>query len=117
MARIVAVTAGQDGVTTPFLAAESLRQAGEALGHGMQVEAQSTVGTHGPLSDDAIRAADAVIIAADGPLDQARFAGKRVLVVGTRAAISDPRAVLLDVLGEALAPAPKPEPAAAPAAA
>jgi fructose PTS system EIIBC or EIIC component len=117
MARIVAVTATGNGISTPFLAAESLRQAGEALGHGMQVEAQSTVGVHGPLSEDAIRAADAVVVAADGPLDQARFSGKRVLVVGTRAAIADPRAVLLDVLGEALAPAPPAQPAAAPVAA
>ncbi len=35
MARIVAVTAAQNGVSTPFLAAESLRQAGEALGNLM----------------------------------------------------------------------------------
>jgi fructose PTS system EIIBC or EIIC component len=103
MARIVAVTATPNGVSAPFIAAESLRRAGEALGHGMHVEAQSTIGVHGPLSEDAIQAADAVVIASDAPLDQARFAGKRVLVVGTRAAIADPRAVLLDVLGEAAA--------------
>ncbi len=118
MARIVAVTASQNGISTPFLAAECLRQAGEALGHGMQVEAQGSIGVHGPLSEDAIRAADAVVIASDAPLDQSRFAGKRVLVVGTRAAIADPGAVLRDAFGEALAPAaaPAPEPAAAPAA-
>ncbi|BDG01447.1 PTS fructose-like transporter subunit IIB [Anaeromyxobacter oryzae] len=116
MARIVAVTAAQNGISTPFLAAESLRQAGESLGHGIQVEAHGSVGVCGRLSEDAIRAADAVVIAADAPLDQARFSGKRVLVVGTRAAIVDPRAVLLDVLGEALAPAPPAGTAAEPAA-
>lgn len=101
MARIVAVTAAQQGVATPFVAAEALRQAGEAMGHGVHVEARSTAGVHGPLSEDAIRAADAVVIAADAPEDQGRFVGKRVLVVGTRAAITDPRGVLLGVLGEA----------------
>lgn len=117
MARIVAVTSSRNGVSTPFLAAESLRQAGEALGHGVHVEAQGTLGLQGPLSEDAIRAADAVVIAADDPVDQGRFAGKRVLVVGTRRAISDARGVLQTVLGEAPAPAPTSQQAAPAAAA
>jgi fructose PTS system EIIBC or EIIC component len=117
MARIVAVTAAKDGLTTPFVAAECLRQAGEALGHGVHVEARSSVGVHGPLSDDAIRAADAVVIAADMPISDDRFAGKRVLVVGTGAVLADPRAVLLDVLGEAATGRAAPAAAAAPGAA
>ena len=100
MARIVAVAAAQGGISRPFIAAECLRQAGEALGHGMQVEARGAFGVHAPLSDDAIRAADAVVVAADAPVDQARFAGKRVLVVGTRAALSDPGSVIAGAVGE-----------------
>lgn len=115
MARIVAVAATTRGLTTPFIVAESLRQAARALGHEADVEARGPVGTEGRLSAAAIQAADAVVIASEAEEDQARFAGKRVLAVSTRSVLADPRAVIAQALADGAAPrAPASGAAAAP---
>jgi PTS system fructose-specific IIC component len=116
MARIVAVASSQRGISTPFIAAESLRQAAQVLGIGLEVEVQGIRGIQHALSEEAIRGADAVVIAADAPVDQARFAGKQALVVGTKDAIADARGVLETALGAAGAPVAAGPPARGPAA-
>ncbi|RBJ98851.1 PTS fructose transporter subunit EIIBC, partial [Xanthomonas oryzae pv. oryzae] len=76
--RIVAITSCPTGIAHTFMAAEGLQQAAKKLGYQMRVETQGSVGAQDALTDDEIRNADVVIIAADREVDLARFGGKRV---------------------------------------
>ncbi|MDS4070725.1 MAG: PTS fructose-like transporter subunit IIB [Candidatus Competibacter sp.] len=94
MARLVAVTACPTGIAHTIMAAEGLEQAAKALGHEIQVETQGSVGTRNTLPDDAITAADVVIIAADTRVDTARFADKPLYETTTEPAIRAGAAVI-----------------------
>lgn len=89
MANIVAVTACPTGIAHTFMAAEALRRAARAAGHTLRVETQGSVGTQDTLSAAEIAAADAVILAADVNVDEARFDGKIIIRASTREVIAD----------------------------
>ncbi|WP_174874972.1 fructose-specific PTS transporter subunit EIIC [Vogesella oryzae] len=91
---IVAITSCPTGIAHTFMAAEGLTGAAEALGHRIKVETQGSVGSQNTLSAADIAAADLVIIAADTQVDTGRFAGKRVFMSGTKAAINDGKALI-----------------------
>ncbi|MGN6138877.1 MAG: PTS fructose transporter subunit IIC [Ralstonia sp.] len=99
--RIVAITSCPTGIAHTFMAAEALTQAAAALGHTIHVETQGSVGAQNTLSADAIARADLVLIAADTQVDLSRFAGKRVLRAGTKAAIHDGQALIRRAFDEA----------------
>ncbi|MBO9741400.1 PTS transporter subunit EIIC [Xanthomonas axonopodis pv. begoniae] len=99
--RIVAITSCPTGIAHTFMAAEGLQQAAKKLGYQMRVETQGSVGAQDALTDDEIRAADVVIIAADREVDLARFGGKRVFKSGTKPAINDGPALINKALAEA----------------
>ncbi|MER7162652.1 PTS fructose transporter subunit IIC, partial [Streptomyces lydicus] len=84
------MTACPTGIAHTYMAAEKLTQAAEALGHEIKVETQGSIGAENVLSDNDVRYADGVIIAADKDVDRSRFAGKRVLVVGVAEGIRNP---------------------------
>lgn len=87
MAKLVAVTACPTGIAHTFMAAEALRRAALAAGHDIRVETQGSVGTADALTPSEIAAADAVILATDVRVDEARFAGKPVVQTSTQDAI------------------------------
>ncbi|NIJ87805.1 PTS system fructose-specific IIC component [Xanthomonas campestris] len=99
--RIVAITSCPTGIAHTFMAAEGLQQAAKKLGYQMRVETQGSVGAQDALTDDEIRAADVVIIAADREVDLARFGGKRLFKSGTKPAINDGPALINKALAEA----------------
>jgi len=99
--RIVAITSCPTGIAHTFMAAEGLQQAAKKLGYQMRVETQGSVGAQDTLTEDEIRAADVVIIAADREVDLARFGGKRVFKSGTKPAINDGPALINKALAEA----------------
>ena len=99
--RIVAITSCPTGVAHTFMAAEALEQGAKALGHRIQVETQGSVGAQNALSPQAIAEADLVIIAADTQVQRERFAGKRLYVTSTKAAIHDAGAVFAQAAREA----------------
>ncbi|WP_394298721.1 fructose-specific PTS transporter subunit EIIC [Streptomyces rimosus] len=76
------------------MAAEKLTQAAESLGHAMKVETQGSIGAENVLSDNDVRDADGIIIAADKDVDPARFVGKRLLVVGVAEGIRHPEELI-----------------------
>jgi len=87
--KFVGVTSCPTGIAHTYMAAEGLEQAATAAGHEIEVETQGSAGFD-PLSPETIAAADAVIFAADVPVrDRARFAGKPLVEVGVKKAISD----------------------------
>lgn len=90
MAKIAAVAVNLSGVSHSLMAAEALRKSAAALHHDIDIEVQSADGISGPLSALTIANADLIIIASDTPLDMARFAGKKTVIVPTAEAIIRP---------------------------
>lgn len=99
--KIVAITSCPTGIAHTFMAAEGLAQAAKALGYEMRVETQGSVGAQTPLTDEEIKAADLVIIAADRQVDLARFGGKKLFSSGTKQAINDGQTFIRRALAEA----------------
>ncbi|MEU9796548.1 fructose-specific PTS transporter subunit EIIC [Streptomyces sparsogenes] len=95
--KLLAVTACPTGIAHTYMAAEKLAQAAESLGHSMKVETQGSIGAENVLSDNDVRGADGVIIAADKDVDRSRFVGKRVLVVGVAEGIHHPERLIEQV--------------------
>ncbi|MGV9879116.1 fructose-specific PTS transporter subunit EIIC [Streptomyces sp. NPDC003006] len=92
--KLLAVTACPTGIAHTYMAAEKLSQAAESLGIDMKVETQGSIGAENVLSDNDVREADGVIIAADKDVDRSRFVGKRVLSVGVSEGISHPERLI-----------------------
>lgn len=116
--KLIAITSCPTGVAHTLLAAEALKKTAASLGVAIKVETQGSVGARTPLTDADIAEADAVVIAADVHVDQARFAGKPIYETRTSEAIRNTRAVIEAALAlvndiapaatpiETLAPAP-----------
>ncbi|MFI5999297.1 fructose-specific PTS transporter subunit EIIC [Streptomyces sp. NPDC051366] len=109
--KLLAVTACPTGIAHTYMAAEKLQQAAERLGVDMKVETQGSIGAENVLSDNDVREADGIIIAADKEVDRERFAGKRVLSTGVADGIRRPEELI-----ERVQSAPVQEGTAAPAA-
>lgn len=93
--RIVAVTACPTGVALTYMAANRLTAAARRLGCTLKVETQGALGSEDVLTRREIARADAVLFAADIPVEgEDRFSGMPMLRVGTGEAIEDPDAVL-----------------------
>ncbi len=86
---IVIVTACPSGTATTYLAARRLEQAAHRLGWHTAVEMQ---GQFDPatLSDEQIKAADLVVVAASRPVTLSRFTGKPLYRERLEAALPDP---------------------------
>ena len=110
MAKLVAVAACPTGIAHTFMAAEALRRTAQVKGHSIEVETQGANGVQTPLGAEAIAAADAVILAADITVDEARFAGKPVLRTSTAAAIRDTGTVIDNALAHVPGAVPAPVP-------
>ncbi len=91
--KFVAITACPTGIAHTFMAEEALKQTAKTLGYDVKVETQGASGAENVLSDEDIRTADAVIIAADKAVDLTRFAGKRLLETSVSSAIKSPTAL------------------------
>jgi PTS system fructose-specific IIB component/fructose-specific PTS system IIB-like component len=90
--KILAVTACPTGIAHTYMAAECLARAGAALGHDVKVETQGAMGIENRLGPGDIEGAEAVILAADIPVQgRERFAGiPRILEVPVQNAIRNP---------------------------
>jgi PTS system fructose-specific IIC component len=95
--KLLAVTACPTGIAHTYMAAEKLAQAAESLGIDMKVETQGSIGAENVLTDNDVRDADGIIIAADKDVDRSRFAGKRILSVGVSEGISHPERLIEQV--------------------
>lgn len=82
---LLGITACPTGIAHTYMAAEGLEQMGKELGHPIKIETQGQSGAQNVLTDEEIKKAKAIIIAADVNVDLSRFDGKRVL----RASVTD----------------------------
>ncbi|MET9610809.1 fructose-specific PTS transporter subunit EIIC [Streptomyces sp. NPDC006512] len=92
--KLLAVTACPTGIAHTYMAAEKLQQAAAELGVDMKVETQGSIGAENVFSDNDVREADGIIIAADKEVDRERFAGKRVLSTGVADGIHKPKELI-----------------------
>jgi fructose-specific phosphotransferase system IIB component len=93
--RIVAVTACPTGIAHTYMAAERLEKAAEKLGHSIRVETQGAMGIENALSENDVRDADVVLLAAGIPVrNRERFDGLRVVEVSVQEAIRNPEGIL-----------------------
>ncbi|MFF4604660.1 fructose-specific PTS transporter subunit EIIC [Streptomyces sp. NPDC001339] len=88
------MTACPTGIAHTYMAAEKLAQAAASLGHEIKVETQGSIGAENVLSDNDVKDADGIIIAADKDVDRSRFAGKRLLTVGVAEGIRHPERLI-----------------------
>lgn len=93
--RVVAVTACPTGIAHTYMAAERLEKAAKKLGHSIRVETQGAMGIENALSDEDVRLADVVLLAAGIPVRNGeRFDGKRIVEVSVQEAIRNPEGIL-----------------------
>lgn len=88
--KIIAVTACPTGISSSFMARESLKNCAEKLGLNIRVEVYGAAGVYHSLTDEEIKNADAVIIAASRKVPLARFDGKEMLSTSVGTAIRKP---------------------------
>ena len=88
--KIIAVTACPTGISSSFMARESLKNCAEKLGLNIRVEVYGAAGVYHSLTEEEIKNADAVIIAASRKVPLARFDGKEMLSTSVGTAIRKP---------------------------
>lgn len=93
--KIVGITACTAGIAHTYIAKEKLLKAGQALGYQVKIETQGTIGVEDELTDEDIKSADVILIAADiNVAGKERFKDKRVLEVPISVVIKSPKALL-----------------------
>lgn len=76
---VVAVTACPTGIAHTFMAEDALNKKAQEMGVEIRVETNGSEGAQNVLTEEEIRRASGVIIAADKNVEMARFNGKPVL--------------------------------------
>ncbi|APQ61886.1 MULTISPECIES: PTS fructose transporter subunit IIABC [Paenibacillus] len=96
--KILAITSCPNGIAHTYMAAENLQKAAAKLGIEMKVETQGSIGVENQLTEQEIREADGIIIAADKTVVKDRFVGKKLLVVGVQDGIRRPEELIQRVM-------------------
>ncbi|MGF9643391.1 PTS fructose transporter subunit IIABC [Paenibacillus sp. MABNS29] len=96
--KILAITSCPNGIAHTYMAAENLQKAAAKLGIEMKVETQGSIGVENRLTEQDIREADGIIIAADKTVVKDRFVGKKLLVVGVQDGIRRPEELIQRVM-------------------
>ncbi|MBR1729480.1 MAG: PTS sugar transporter subunit IIA [Selenomonadaceae bacterium] len=96
--KILAVTACPTGISSAHMAAEALKQAAWKRSIAIHVETRGAEGVYDELSDDDIKEADAIIVAASANVPMYRFNGKRLIQTAVVTGINKPDQLLERVL-------------------
>ena len=76
---ILAVTSCPTGIAHTYMAAEGLEKAARKAGCTIKIETRGSGGAKNVLSEEEIKEADCIIVAADAKVPMERFDGKRVI--------------------------------------
>ncbi|MDE8081415.1 fructose-specific PTS transporter subunit EIIC [Erysipelothrix rhusiopathiae] len=98
---VVAVTACATGIAHTYMAAEKLQETAKNKGIAIKVETNGSSGVGNRLTQDDIKNANAVIVAADINVEMNRFNGKKLIKVPVASAISHPDSLIDKALTEA----------------
>jgi PTS system fructose-specific IIC component len=96
--KLVAITSCPTGIAHTYMAAEALQMAAKEMGHEIKVETQGSVGAENVITEQDLKEAAAVIIAADTNVDQSRFVGMPMVVVSVKEAIKDAKGLINQAL-------------------
>lgn len=96
--KLLAITSCPNGIAHTYMAAENLQKAAIRLGVQIKVETQGGIGVENKLTEEDIREADAIIIAADRSVNKDRFTGKKLLAVGVQDGIRKPEELIQKAL-------------------
>ncbi|MGG0776730.1 fructose-specific PTS transporter subunit EIIC [Bacillus rugosus] len=96
--KLLAITSCPNGIAHTYMAAENLQKAADRLGVTIKVETQGGIGVENKLTEEEIREADAIIIAADRSVNKDRFIGKKLLSVGVQDGIRKPEELIQKAL-------------------
>ncbi|HFQ5120986.1 TPA: PTS fructose transporter subunit IIBC [Vibrio vulnificus] len=99
--KIAIITACPSGVANSIIAAGLLEQAAKSLNWDASIECQSSVMPTTPLSAQQIADADVVVIAANTPIDESRFVGKKLYRSEISAVTSDANTFLQSAVEKA----------------
>lgn len=86
--KLLAVTGCPTGIAHTYMAAEALEKAAKAAGYSIKVETRGSGGTKNLITDDEIREAVGIIVAADTQVPLDRFDGKKVIITQVSDGIS-----------------------------
>ncbi|WEG13040.1 fructose-specific PTS transporter subunit EIIC [Pullulanibacillus sp. KACC 23026] len=100
--KLVGVTGCPTGIAHTYMAADSLKMKAKELGYEIKVQTNGSTGVKNQLTEDDIREAVGVIVAADTKVDMEPFVGKRVVQAPVTAGIRNPEGLINQVVnGEA----------------
>lgn len=86
--KILAVTGCPTGIAHTFMAAESLEKSARSKGCSIKVETRGSGGAKNILTEEEIKEADCIIVAADTKVPMERFHGKKLIEVPVSDGIS-----------------------------
>ena len=98
--QILAVTACPTGIAHTYMAAEALNKKAKEMGIKIKVETNGSTGVKNHLTDEEIKNAKGIIIAADKNVEMARFNGKHVEIVGVKEGIKRPQELIQKALDQ-----------------
>ncbi|MFK4785501.1 fructose-specific PTS transporter subunit EIIC [Fusobacterium sp. MFO224] len=95
---ILGVTSCPTGIAHTYMAADALRKKADELGIKMKVETNGSTGVKNKLTDEDIKNAKGIVVAADQNVEMARFNGKRVVIVPVTEGIKNPEKLIKKAL-------------------
>ena len=95
---ILAVTACPTGISSAHMAAEALQKSAVKRGLTIHVETRGAEGVYNELTDEEIKDADAIIVAASAQVPMHRFNGKKLIQTAVTTGINKPDQLIERVL-------------------
>ncbi len=92
--KLLGITSCPNGIAHTYMAAESLQMAAKAAGCEMKVETRGSVGVENEITNEDIKDAHAIIIAADTTVDRERFQGLTIIDATVQEAIKNPKGLI-----------------------
>lgn len=96
--KLLAVTSCPTGIAHTYMAAEALQMAAKEVGVDIKIETYGSIGVENEITEEEIKKAHAVIIAADTKIDKSKFNGLPILEVGVQDAIRSPKQLIEDAM-------------------
>ena len=97
---VLAVTACPTGIAHTYMAADALIKKAKELGINIKVETNGSTGVKNKLTDEEIKNAKGIIVAADKNVEMARFDGKNVEIVPVKEGIKNPEGLIKNALNQ-----------------
>lgn len=97
---VLAVTACPTGIAHTYMSADALIKKAKELGVNIKVETNGSTGVKNMLTDEEIKNAKGIIVAADKNVEMARFDGKNVEIVPVKEGIKNPEGLIKNALNQ-----------------